>query len=323
MSRGRRARLGRCALYTGLAICAATALLGTRWAWYPWPFELLVHWPEVWGTALVGGTAIALSRRRRLLALVGAGALLAGALPLAPYLLPREPLAAAEPESSARRLRLLVANVWCERAPTPALAELVRREAPDLFAVIELTPTWLAALEELADLLPHRVTAPREDPFGLALFSRWPLESLHVGPVGVGGYELLLARVAHPAGALSLAVAHPRAPQHPLGWYGRNDYLAAVAEHLRAAPAPRLLAADSNATPWSGPMRTLAARTGLVDARSGRGWLGTWPTFLPSVFLRPIDHVLHEPAMRVLRFAVTESFGSDHRGLAVELLLPR
>jgi endonuclease/exonuclease/phosphatase (EEP) superfamily protein YafD len=313
-------RGARVLAHGALIVCGATAVLGTRVPWWPWPIELLVHWPELWMGCLLFFCGRAAVRREPLRALLCVALLAAGALRLAPYMgLPSAPPTSTEGRSS---VRLLVANLWCEREPTPAFAALLEREQPDLLAVIELTPAWHAELERFRERWPHRLVQVRDDPFGLALYSRWPLEELHLGPLGAEGYAFALARVRHPAGELSCAVAHPRAPQHPRGWYGRNDYLGAVAEMLRAAPAPRVLAIDSNATPWSGEMRSLVSRTGLLDARAGRGWCGTWPTFLPSLCLRPIDHLLHEPAIAIDAFRVTEPYGSDHRGLAVELRLP-
>ena len=314
----RRARL---LARIAFVVCGATAVFGTRVPWWPWPIELLVHWPELWMGWLLGVGLFAVAQRELSRAALCVALLFAGGMRLAPYV--GSESAPASPAEHRASVRLLVANLWCEREPTPAFAALLQREAPDLLALIEVDPPWQAEFERIGGAWPYRLVAAEEGPFGLALFSRWPLEQLTLGPLGAEGYAFALARVRHPEGAFTCAVAHPRAPQHPRGWYGRNDYLGAVAAALRTAPTPRVLAIDSNATPWSGEMYSLVARTELVDARAGRGWCGTWPTFLPSLCLRPIDHVLHESSIAIGAFRVTEPYGSDHRGLAVELRLPR
>src|SRR5690606_33617608 len=128
-------------------------------------------------------------------------------------------------------------------------------ESHDLWALVEFTPEWQSLTDQRLSALPHRLRLPRTDPYGLAILSRWPMEHLHVGPLGAAEYPFLLVRVLHPTQSFYLAVAHPRSPLAPAGWWGRNRYLDDVATALRALAGPRVLIADMNAVPWSPVVR--------------------------------------------------------------------
>jgi endonuclease/exonuclease/phosphatase (EEP) superfamily protein YafD len=68
-------------------------------------------------------------------------------------------------------------------------------------------------------------------------------------------------------------------------------------------------------------MARLLEQTGLEVAGGPLGPRGTWPSRLPLLRL-PIDHVLHDPEVWVVRHELGRAVGSDHRPVAVDLRLP-
>ena len=91
------------------------------------------------------------------------------------------------------------------------------------------------------------------------------------------------------------------------------------------APGPiRVLAGDFNATLDHAELRRVIDR-GYRDAaeQDGVALRPTWPagrTLLPT--LVTIDHVLADRRIRVLSARSVPIFGSDHRGILTELLVP-
>ena len=55
---------------------------------------------------------------------------------------------------------------------------LLRDEQPDVVLLQEFTRAWRRGLAPVHDIYPHRHAFTREDNFGIALFSRHPLESV-------------------------------------------------------------------------------------------------------------------------------------------------
>jgi endonuclease/exonuclease/phosphatase (EEP) superfamily protein YafD len=221
------------------------------------------------------------------------------------------------------RLRVLTANLWNGRADATALVEQVRQQRIDLLAVQEHTADGERALDAagLGAQLPYRISHPRPDAGGSALFSRFPLQG--------GGLRRLTthtqayARLELP-GAVPVAVesAHPCAPTRP-------ETCRRWASELAAQPAAsdggavRVLLGDFNATLDHGPLRALIA-TGYRDAAAatGAGLIGTWPYAgrrFPPVTL---DHVLADRRIAVCAVSVRSLLGSDHRAVYAELVVP-
>lgn len=88
----------------------------------------------------------------------------------------------------------------------------------------------------------------------------------------------------------------------------------------RTRDLPVIIAGDLNCTPWSGHMRDLLDRNQLASARNGFGWNPSWPVNRPFLSI-PIDHVLVREDIGVSRFTTTESVGSDHSPVVVDLAI--
>lgn len=272
---------------------ALVAFLGGRW-W--WPLDLANHFvPHYALLALLGLAAATASRAPRTGALL-ALALAAHAVRIVPE---RAPPADGVP------LRVLLANVFTANTDHGALLDLVRAEDPDVVALLEVNARWVAALAPLRADRPHVVEEPREDNFGLALYSRIALTDVEVRELASAPVPTVTARLH----GVRLVLTHPLPPIGARYATLRDEQLAAVAA-LRDDRT--VIAGDLNATPWS-------------SAFPGRrpGWRpGTWPAGLPAPMRIPIDHVLAGPGVRIERLRAGPDVGSDHRPLIADLVVP-
>ncbi len=262
---------------------------------------------------------VALATGRWLAAAV-AGAALVG---LAAAVLPR---GFGRPEQAEGPVvRVLTFNLLHGEADPDALVDLVREHRVDLLALQEYTQLADKKLRAagLGRQLGHRVTEPRWEGKGSALYSRYPLagEEPRVNP---GGYRNARATVHVPGfGPVPVESAHPAAPYAA---HQVSAWRAGLASQPPATPAGevRLLLGDLNATLDHAPLRALL-RTGYRDAARvvGRGLVPTWPYTgygrIPRVTL---DHVLADRRVKVRTVAVHRVPGSDHRALYAELVLP-
>ena len=233
-----------------------------------------VRWAIVLGVCLVvHGTRWASPRRR------------GGALP------------AGEPV-----LRILVANVLAANRRPRLLLDLVAREEPDVVAVMELTHAWRGALGPLRQSHPYHLELPRQDSFGIALYSRLPLSDARRDALGSGEVPAITA--AFP-GLGTLWLVHTLPPLSRRMARERDAQLADVAQRLTAADA--IVVGDLNCTQWSGRF-----------PGSTRGWpTGTWPASLPDPLRLPIDHGLTGRGLQVVERRALPSIGSDHRPVLI------
>ena len=89
---------------------------------------------------------------------------------------------------TANKLRVVLANVYAGNRQHEKFVEFINREKPDIIVVIEYSRGWAGGLEGLHADYPFRLARPRQDNFGIALFSRRPLiepRFQEFGPAGV------------------------------------------------------------------------------------------------------------------------------------------
>jgi endonuclease/exonuclease/phosphatase (EEP) superfamily protein YafD len=215
-------------------------------------------------------------------------------------------------------LRLLIANVHTGNRDHGRLLELVGTENPDLLLLEEIDAVWLAALEPLTADYPYRIVRPRADNFGIAMWSRVPIEA-RVRWFGSAGVPSIQAQLQHAGSAVRVLLTHPLPPMSARNARLRDSQARAVARAVRQLGGRVILAGDFNMTCWSPAFADLLEESGLSDSTRGFGPQTTWPTTLPLPCRIPIDHCLHTPDFEVVDRRVGPDIGSDHLPLVVDL----
>jgi endonuclease/exonuclease/phosphatase (EEP) superfamily protein YafD len=85
-------------------------------------------------------------------------------------------------------LRAMLINVNTRSGDPVRVARAIREANPDIVALEEISSEWIARLEPELREWPHKCREPREDNFGIGLFSKFPLDNprlLNVGEAGV------------------------------------------------------------------------------------------------------------------------------------------
>lgn len=299
---------------SGLALLPAVAGYAGDWHWL---LDLCAHFRWQYAVVLALGMLPALLLRKRgLVVLLLAGSLLNGwSLVRASGTASEAVQARATATNSA--WKLLVVNVHVGLVDATPLLQLIERESPDVIGIIELSPALDQALRVLDERFPVHRSQPRDDPFGIGLWTRWPGSTIEILGTPPLGFPTLVLHGAQ-AEPTRLWLVHPFPPisAEAAGW--RDQQLAHVASLIGHDPRV-LVAGDFNATPWSAAYRSFRGSTGLLDSSAGQL---PWPTWFTgsaagSVLALPIDHVLHGTGWRVLDRRIGPDIGSDHRPLIV------
>lgn len=181
----------------------------------------------------------------------------------------------------------------------------------DLVLLLEVDPSWLAALKILESRYPHSVAEPRVDNFGIALFSRWPIMTKEIVDLGDAGVPAIAAVIDTPQGNLLVLGVHTLPPVSLEYVTDRDRQLAAIPEFLSRSERPTLVLGDLNTTPWSIHFRRLLDNSGLEDCGRSFGLQPTWPTNNRALLI-PIDHCLKSQHVRIADKFTTPDLGSDH-----------
>jgi len=173
--------------------------------------------------------------------------------------------------------------------------------------------------------------------------SRYPLRDCKAGamPIGKQAHPYWRCTVQVGRTALTLVTAHTLTPREGLNatrserleglddwrdnFAGRMAQARKLADDTALLPRPLILAGDLNAAEHSPVVQTLLA-TGLRDAHgaAGLGWGYTLghALRLRHSFLR-IDHILVSPDIGVVRAMAGGPWGSEHRPVIADVLLPQ
>lgn len=221
--------------------------------------------------------------------------------------------------TNTRELRLMTANVAMRNENYAAFYKSVEASAPDILVLQEITEEWNQAIQPLRAVYPYSEILPKQGGAGLAIFSRYPLDSVKVLFAESSMHPALLAVANLDGTPLTVLLMHPLTPMRPDKFANRNEQLKAAAAVMKSTLEPKLLVGDLNTTMWSPYYSDLVENSGLHDARIGRGLYPTFESDLPLFLGIPIDHLLTGETIQVENFEFGIPTGSDHRPLVIDL----
>ena len=298
-----RVILGLCLLASGIGMTAG----------HSYPAELLANFPLQYAT--VGAlAAITFSLlRNRTGAILSVGFTLTQVVLLLPFYLNST---AASPREESE-FTIMFANVFVSNGRHEAVRTLFREKRPDILVIAEFTPTWGHELSLVANEFPYTISKPQQDAFGIAVYSRVPLNQ-QSSPLTTHRPPSIVTAAQLAGGAVSILATHALPPMNERMFARRNEQLRALARESRAQVGPTILIGDLNTTPWSPYFRQLERDSGLMNARLSHGLNASWPAGLTPWGI-PIDHLLVSSQLQVLSFESVKIPGSDHDAVLARL----
>ncbi|WP_300974233.1 endonuclease/exonuclease/phosphatase family protein [Sphingomonas sp. LHG3406-1] len=230
-----------------------------------------------------------------------------------------EEVATAPACPSADRLRLLEANVLQSNRDSAALLSLVREQRPDVLLLTETDDWWARQTQPLRADLPHVISEPRGNTYGMLLFSRLPLSGTQVRYLFNPDVPSIRTELVLSSGKrIDLYAIHPKPPLPGRDTGERDAEIVIVGREVRRRARPAIVAGDLNDVAWSDTTSLFQEVSGLLDPRVGRTLMPTYPADFP--LLRwPLDYVFVSPGFRLTRMERLGDFGSDHLPVLVEL----
>jgi endonuclease/exonuclease/phosphatase (EEP) superfamily protein YafD len=309
--------IGPCGFLTAAGVVASVVTLLGFLGRFSWFLDLFSHFRVQYMLGLlVLGVLLFIGRRRR----TAAAFLVLACVNLVPVF----PLyfgATSRPEETMPSLRAMLLNVNTRLGDADRVRAVVSAANPDILVLEEISSRWLSDLAWLASSYPHSLTQPREDNFGIGLFSKLPLAEAEVVYIGDAEVPSILATVSTAQTNLRVIATHPLPPVGRDYSRSRNEQLDRLPDFVRSH-LPILLLGDLNVTPWNYHFRRLLARTGLRDSAKGYGVQPTWPNYNPLLRI-PIDHCLHSVDIAVIDRKVGESVSSDHYPVIVDFVIQK
>lgn len=308
-----------------LAAAIVFGLIALRLAWpNSWPAEAIALFLPYFVACGVIVTGALILTRQRLVPLLLAAFLAVTSYPL---IVSVAPLAA---NAQSSNLRLMSANVLRDASTFEGFLALVMEIRPDVIVLQEMSGEWADAVSDLEDY-PY-IASPFRTAQGVVILSRFPISAEMIPgvdlPNGVGGAHGLRAVLDLGGGASAVLYAiHAPTPRTLAGWDARNVYLeqvtGAISKEILGTNI--ILAGDWNTPQWSAEFSSLLAQTGMSATE-----MSAWPA--PTRIIRrynifrwigsPVDHIAVTPGIARQNFTVGPDFGSDHKPIIADLLMP-
>jgi endonuclease/exonuclease/phosphatase (EEP) superfamily protein YafD len=268
------------------------------------------------GIAAAAACVVLALGHRWALALAGLPAVV---LSVGPSLLAYLPRPQARPLSPP--LTVMTTNLYGSNDRPETLAAEMAQADPDILLLQEYTAAWHEVLSRaIGDRYAHVAILPREDCYGLAVYSKIPIEPPGVTTVYPGGLSVPCLKLTVRIGgqAVMFFNAHLVPPKSVAHF---RQQCAQFADLLtEAAKArPSVLAGDFNFTERSAFGRRLRkARFRSTHQLAGWGRAPTWPNqgLLPGV---RIDHVYLSSGLTCFEARPGVGTGSDHRPVLVRI----
>ena len=234
-------------------------------------------------------------------------------------------LPSSQPQPGPQKIKVMSMNVWGDNDQFQKVIDQIEVVSPDVLLVIEYNIQWHYKMMDLYSTYPHRMLEPRWHGYGIAMFSKLPLEDTEVWQLTKKETDVpaLSARVKVGDQSLRITGLHTMSPTNSLRMRLRTEQMNEVAVGLASIDEPSMLMGDFNCTPWSPFLQDLTKACGYRDSRQGEGFLASWNTELPWMFWIPIDHALVSEEVHVHERYTGEPCGSDHRPTIMEISVTR
>jgi len=216
-----------------------------------------------------------------------------------------------------RIYNVLLANVLQLNNQHTKLLDLIRKENPDLIALVEVNQTWIDALEPALKGYCSSHQALREDNYGLALYCRFPIHQVETRYFCEEDVPTIVAHLELENSPFIVIGTHPPPPKSLKESINRNQQLVAIGRYVSGQSGNKIVLGDLNITPWSPYFRETLVISGLRNSQRGMGLQPSWPRKNPLLRV-PIDHILVSGGIKVLNRKLGPDIGSDHFPVILE-----
>lgn len=219
------------------------------------------------------------------------------------------------------QLSILTSNVLTSNRNADALIALVKMHQPDVLVTLESDQWWEEKLEVLETEMPYCIKCPRDNLYGMHVFSRLPLGEQEVCYLVEEDIPSIHATLKLRTGdKVRVHFLHPAPPSPTENSESteRDAELVIVARSVAESSQPVIVTGDLNDVAWSATTRLFRKISGLLDPRVGRGVFNTFHVDYPLVRW-PLDHLFHSQHFTLQNIQRLPTIGSDHFPLMARL----
>lgn len=218
-----------------------------------------------------------------------------------------------------RHLSILNANVRQKNHKPDRLKELLAEVKPDIVIMHETNQRWHEQMEYLKKDYPYHILLPKENTYGMLLYSRLKIEEQKVDYLCDEGVPSMHIKIKLRNGEIvKLHAVHPKPPEIGSHTHDRDTEIVYAGKLIGENDAPSIMVGDLNDVPWSKALVLFRNLSNMIDPRRGRGFYNTFNAKFP-LFRYPLDFINFTGHFRLVEMRREKYIHSDHFPLYVKL----
>jgi endonuclease/exonuclease/phosphatase (EEP) superfamily protein YafD len=217
-------------------------------------------------------------------------------------------------------ITFLTANVRMSNRRTDKLLDFIKKHNPDVLLLTETDQYWVHKMSVLSEDYPHQISQPQDNTYGMALYSKLPLQHSKVRFLVEEDVPSIDTQIDFNGQSIQFIGLHPRPPAPWNDDQNKDFELIKVAGMTNWNNHPSVVSGDLNDVGWSDITKQFQSISGLLDPRVGRGFYNTYNALIP-VFRIPIDHFFVSKHFKLVEMRRLGHFGSDHFPVLLKVCL--
>lgn len=220
---------------------------------------------------------------------------------------------------------VLLANVLIDNRQSGTFLKMVRQKDPDILLAMEVDKWWITQLKVLKEDYPYQMEYPLDNAYGMALYSKLPLENKEIKFLKHKDVPSIHASITLPSGKIfKFYGVHPVAPvpskEYPDNVGEKEVALLKIGKLVAKDTVPSVVVGDFNDVSWSNTSRMFGQEGNLKNVRMGRGLYNTFNA-TSFIFRWPLDHYFVTEEFKLVELKLLSKFGSDHFPIYAEFVL--
>lgn len=198
-------------------------------------------------------------------------------------------------------------NVLTSNDNYQQLIKQIENEHPKVVILQEIDEKWIDNTTELKTNYPYILQHPREDNFGIAIYSKIPFKSSEIEYWTEAEVPVIHAALIND---IEIYGIHTLPPVNENYFKIRNKMLKQINE---ISDKKVIICGDLNTTVYSPSYKKFVGAANLQDAQiAAKNVSGTWNTRHFPLFRIPLEHILYSEHFSFKNFYIGKNFGSDH-----------
>lgn len=224
--------------------------------------------------------------------------------------------------SHERPFTIYSANINKTNRDFPRLISELKKADADIMLILEVTEENIEPLQQIIMTYPYTYTNVNVgfSEVGAVFMSKYPIVTKESERFNDYGNAFIFVTLLVNGRKVAIYGTHFPRPRFGNEFKARSKQIVSLAQQISKQTVPVIVAGDLNTSPYSSIFKEFINISGLRDSRSGFGWLPSWPTYVPLMWI-PIDHILASPSVYVHKRSTGAYIGSDHYPVFAELSL--